>query len=124
MSSEVYDKMGGALAVKIAVDLFHDKVMRNKQIAHIFYNIDPSIHKSVQTDFITYALGGPCKEDHDAIKESYKRFVTDSHNEEEVNVLSSLLIETFEELNVSTEAINQLISIITEVRSDYLRGQK
>lgn len=55
----IYDEIGGAGAVKAAVELFYSKVMADPELAGYFDHTNMARLQSHQRAFITAALGGP-----------------------------------------------------------------
>ena len=55
----MYDEIGGATAVSVAVDEFYQRVFADPQLAGYFDGVDVHRLKGHQRAFITAALGGP-----------------------------------------------------------------
>jgi hemoglobin len=55
----IYDGIGGAAAVRAAVDDFYDRVLADQGLAPFFAQTDLPRLKAHQRSFITAAIGGP-----------------------------------------------------------------
>lgn len=55
----IYDAIGGASSVSIAVDKFYGRVLDDPQLAPFFEGVDMDRLKSHQRSFIAAAIGGP-----------------------------------------------------------------
>lgn len=55
----VFDEIGGAAAVKVAVTVFYNRVTADELLAPWFAHIDVERLKAHQRAFLTAALGGP-----------------------------------------------------------------
>ena len=56
--STLYDKLGGAAAVDLAVEKFYEKVLVDERVQHFFAQTDMEAQKKHQKAFMTYAFGG------------------------------------------------------------------
>ncbi|MBV9315731.1 MAG: group 1 truncated hemoglobin [Pseudonocardia sp.] len=55
----IYDAIGGAESVRVAVDQFYDRVLGDEALAGYFTGIDMNRLKEHQRHFIAAAIGGP-----------------------------------------------------------------
>ncbi len=55
----IYDSIGGAAAVRAAVDDFYDRVLADPELAPFFDGTDLQRLKAHQRSFIAAAIGGP-----------------------------------------------------------------
>ena len=55
----IYEKLGGADALRTAVVTFYDRVVANPELAHYFEQVDLSRLRGHQQSFLISALGGP-----------------------------------------------------------------
>jgi hemoglobin len=51
MSTTLYDKLGGAAAVDLAVEKFYDKVLADERVQHFFAHTNMERQKQHQKDF-------------------------------------------------------------------------
>jgi hemoglobin len=57
----LYDKLGGAPAVELAVDRFYERVLADDRVRHFFNGLDMARQKQHQMAFMTYAFGSPAQ---------------------------------------------------------------
>jgi hemoglobin len=55
----LYEELGGQQAIERIVDDFYKRVLADDTISHFFAHTDMEKQRRHQTDFISYALGGP-----------------------------------------------------------------
>src|SRR5262245_25951513 len=55
----IYDQIGGADAVRVAVDMFYDRVLGDPVLAPYFDGVDVRRVKAHQRAFLSAAIGGP-----------------------------------------------------------------
>jgi hemoglobin len=55
----IYEKVGGADALRTAVVTFYDKVVADPELAHYFESVDLARLRGHQQSFLISALGGP-----------------------------------------------------------------
>jgi hemoglobin len=51
MSQTLYEKLGGAVAVNLAVEKFYEKLLADERVQHLFVHIDMQKQKQHQKDF-------------------------------------------------------------------------
>jgi hemoglobin len=56
--TSIYDAIGGAEAVRVAVDQFYDRVLADPELAGYFASTDMARLKAHQRSFIAAAIGG------------------------------------------------------------------
>lgn len=55
----IYDEIGGAAAVRVAVDQFYDRVLADPRLCRYFAGVDLRRLRGHQRAFLAAALGGP-----------------------------------------------------------------
>ncbi len=115
----VYEQLGGAPAVRAAVDVFYDKVLEDQRIAHFFKNMSMTRLKAHQRAFITAITGGDQDEyaDMDAamdrLRKAHERLKITRHD---FNLVVTHLVTTLAELGVATELVEQVTPKILQLR--------
>ncbi len=71
----LFEKLGGAAAVDIAVDRFYERVLQDDRIKHFFVNTDMQKQRAHQKAFLTYAFGGTDQYDGRYMRQSHKELV-------------------------------------------------
>jgi hemoglobin len=49
----LFEKLGGAAGVDLAVDKFYERVLQDDRIKHFFANVDMTKQRQHQKDFLT-----------------------------------------------------------------------
>ncbi len=108
----LYEQIGGAAAVDLAVDKFYERVLQDDRIKHFFANVDMVKQRAHQKDFLTYAFGGTDKYDGRYMREAHKELV-ENHGltTEHFDAVAEDLMITLEELGVSEELRAQVAAI-------------
>ncbi|BAW97580.1 cyanoglobin [[Synechococcus] sp. NIES-970] len=123
MATSLYEKLGGAAAVDLAVEKFYGKVLADERVNRFFANTDMAKQKQHQKDFMTYAFGGTEKFSGRSMRAAHKDLVensglTDVHFE----AIAENLVLTLQELNVPQGLIDEVVTIVGSVqhRNDVL----
>ena len=121
--STLYDKLGGAAAVNLAVEKFYAKVLSDQRVQHFFAHINMEQQKQHQKAFMTYAFGGASHWDGRPMREAHRGLVaemglTDSH----FDAIAEDLVTTLVELEVPQALIDEVVQIVgsTAHRNDVL----
>lgn len=119
----LYEKLGGAAAVDLAVEKFYEKVLADERVQRFFAHTDMQQQKQHQKAFMTYAFGGAKHWNGRPMREAHKDLVaemglTDSH----FDAIAENLVATLVELKVSQELIDEVVQIVGSVahRNDVL----
>lgn len=113
--STIYDRIGGADAVRAAVDLFYRKVTADERINHHFETTNMARLKAHQRAMITAVAGGP--------NEYSGRSMHDAHahldiTNDEFDTVVGHLVDTLNELGVPQEEIDRLAPPVLALRTD------
>ncbi|MBE8998378.1 group 1 truncated hemoglobin [Nostoc sp. LEGE 12447] len=121
--STLYDKLGGAAAVDIAVEKFYEKVLADKRVQNFFAHTNMQQQKQHQKDFMIYAFGGAQHWNGRTMREAHKELVaemglTDSH----FNAIAEDLVATLVDMEVPQTLIDEVVQIVgsTAHRNDVL----
>lgn len=121
--ASLYEKLGGAAAVDLAVEKFYGKVLADERVNRFFVNTDMAKQKQHQKDFMTYAFGGTNRFPGRSMRSAHKELVenaglTDIH----FDAIAENLVLTLQELNVSQDLIDEVVTIVGSVqhRNDVL----
>jgi hemoglobin len=111
----IFDSIGGAPAVRVAVDKFYERVLSDPQLAHYFGGVDTDKLKSHQRAFIAAAIGGPdVYQGRDMAKAHSNLGITDS----DFDAVVRHLVATLTELRVPNEIIADIGNALAPLRSD------
>ena len=117
----IYDSIGGASAVRAAVDDFYARVLADEQLAPFFTATDLNRLKAHQRAFIAAAIGGP---------EIYSgRDMASAHAglgiaDADFDAVVGHLVETLTGLGVPEETIGQIGSVLAPLRPDIVTGKE
>ena len=118
--STLYEQIGGASAVNVAVDIFYQKVLDDPLTRHFFDDIDMLQQKRKQKAFLSFVFGGPVNYNGKDMGKAHARLVTKGLAAEHFEAVVDHLQATLEELNVDDELIDEVINIAEGVRGDIL----
>ena len=108
----LFDKLGGAAAVDLAVDKFYQRVLQDDRIKHFFADEDMVKHRAHQKAFLTYAFGGTDKYDGRYMREAHKELVEKQGlSSEHFDAVAEDLMETLKEMGVPAELLDQVAAI-------------
>ncbi|ELR99845.1 group 1 truncated hemoglobin [Gloeocapsa sp. PCC 73106] len=108
----LFDKLGGADAVDLAVDKFYERVLQDDRIKHFFEHIDMVKQRSHQKAFLTYAFGGTDTYNGRYMREAHKELVEKQGlNSEHFDAVAENLIETLKEMGVPAELIAEVAAV-------------
>jgi truncated hemoglobin YjbI len=113
----LYDQLGGAPTVEIAVDKFYMRVLSDDQLAEFFEGVNMTKLKQHQKNFITLALGGPNEYKGKDMRKAHEHLkVSDKHFDLVVGHLVAVLIE----LGVSKAQLEIIGKVVESTRKDVL----
>lgn len=111
----IYDSIGGAPAVRAAVDDFYAHVLADQQLAPFFTGTDMQRLKGHQRAFIAAAIGGP---------EIFSgRDMASAHaglgiSDADFDAVVGHLVDTLSGLGVPEETIGQIGGVLAPLRGD------
>ncbi|MBE8971020.1 group 1 truncated hemoglobin [Nostocales cyanobacterium LEGE 12452] len=121
--STLYDKLGGAAAVDLAVEKFYEKVLADERVRDFFAHTNMQQQKQHQKDFMIYAFGGAQHWNGRTMRDAHKELVaemglTDIH----FNAIAEDLVATLVEMEVPQNLIDEVVQIVgsTTHRNDVL----
>ncbi|WP_017304714.1 group I truncated hemoglobin [Spirulina subsalsa] len=108
----LYEKLGGADAVNLAVDKFYERVLQDDRIKHFFADVDMVKQRAHQKAFLTYAFGGTDQYDGRYMREAHKKLV-EKHglSSEHFDAVAEDLMATLQEMGVSEELMAEVAAV-------------
>jgi hemoglobin len=108
----LFDKLGGEVAIDLAVDKFYERVLQDDRIKHFFANIDMVKQRKHQKAFLTYAFGGTTRYNGRYMREAHKELV-EKHglSGEHFDAVTENLMKTLKELGVPEELLAEVAAI-------------
>ncbi|RUT03287.1 group 1 truncated hemoglobin [Dulcicalothrix desertica PCC 7102] len=108
----LFEKLGGAAAVDLAVDKFYERVLQDDRIKHFFANVNMVKQRAHQKAFLTYAFGGTDKYDGRYMREAHKELVEkEGLNSEHFDAVAEDLMETLKEMGVSQDLLAEVAEV-------------
>lgn len=111
----VYDRIGGADAVRAAVDLFYKKVLADERVNHHFEGVNLARLKAHQRAMITAVAGGPNTYSGASMRDAHKHLAITNG---EFDTVVGHLVTTLQELGVPQEEIDRLAPPVLGLRED------
>src|SRR5215471_15761318 len=116
----IYESIGGADSVRVAVDDFYVRVLGDPSLAPYFTDTDMAHLKAHQRAFITAALGGP--QEYDGMS------MADAHNGREITpeafaAVVGHLVATLESLGVDDETIGTIGGALAPLEPEIVAHQ-
>ncbi len=100
----LFEKLGGAEAVDLAVDKFYTRVLADDRVKHFFVNTDMEKQREHQKAFLTYAFGGSGQYNGRYMREAHKEMVANQGLVgKHFDAIAEDLLATLEEMGVSEE---------------------
>ncbi|OKH40530.1 hypothetical protein NIES2119_02655 [[Phormidium ambiguum] IAM M-71] len=108
----LFEKLGGAAAVDLAVDKFYQRVLQDDRIKHFFADVDMVKQRAHQKAFLTYAFGGTDKYDGRYMREAHKELVEKQGlNSEHFDAVAEDLMETLKEMGVPEDLLAEVAAV-------------
>jgi hemoglobin len=119
-NASLFEQLGGAAAVDIAVDIFYRKVLADYRIYRFFDNVDMAQQAAKQKAFLTMAFGGPNNYSGQDMRNAHARLVKMGLDNSHFDAVMENLTATLQELNVPENLIAQVAALAETTRSDVL----
>jgi chemotaxis signal transduction protein/truncated hemoglobin YjbI len=119
----LFERIGGAVAVEAAVDLFYEKVMSDESLVGFFEGVDMSRQRKMLNDFMSMALGGPNQYGGKALRAAHARLVNEQGlGNEHFDAVAGHLEATLRDLTVPDDIITEALTTVGGTRGDVLGG--
>ena len=116
----LYKRLGGAPAIKAAVDVFYGKVLADDRIRHFFDGVDMERQRAKQRGCLTMVPGGPHGYTGQNMRDGHRHLVAQGLDDSHVDAVIELLGATLKELGVSDADILGVATLANSVRDDVL----
>ncbi|WP_427162414.1 group I truncated hemoglobin [Aliinostoc sp. HNIBRCY26] len=108
----LFEKLGGAAAVDLAVDKFYERVLQDDRIKHFFADVDMVTQRAHQKAFLTYAFGGTDEYNGRYMRKAHQDLVEKQGlSSEHFDAVAEDLMETLKEMGVSQELIAEVAAV-------------
>ena len=121
----LFEKLGGAEAVDIAVDRFYERVLQDDRIKHFFASTDMKKQREHQKAFLTYAFGGTDKYSGAQMREAHIDLVENQGlNSDHFDAVAEDLMITLKEMGVSDDLLAEVAAVAAapQHKKDVLNG--
>jgi hemoglobin len=121
--STLYEKLGGAASVDLAVEKFYAMVLADERVKHFFAHLDMEQQKRHMKGFMTYAFGGAPHWDGRPMRDAHKELVAKMGlAERHFDAIAENLVATLVELDVPQALIDEVVQIVGSInhRNDVL----
>lgn len=120
MSESLYEQLGGAAAVDVAVDIFYKKVLADSTLSPFFEGVSMQDQRDKQKAFLTVAFGGPYKYKGKDLTSAHARAVAMGMKDRHVDAVLNHLMKTLQELKVSGYLVVEIMKIAESTRNAVL----
>ena len=118
--TSLYERLGGAPAINVAVNVFYGKVLADPRISHFFEGVDMKRQANKQKAFLAMVTGGPTNYTGKHMREGHAHLVARGLNDSHVDAVIENLAATLRELGVSEADIAEVGAVANSVRDDVL----
>jgi hemoglobin len=116
----LYEKLGGAPAIEVAVDNFYNRVLADDRVAEFFDGVDMKRQIGKQRAFLAMVTGGPLKYTGLTMKKGHAELVKRGLNDSHVDAIIELLGATLLEMGANEADVREVASIAEGARDDVL----
>lgn len=120
MSTSLYERMGGQVAVLAAVQIFYKRVLDDALTRDFFAGLDMDQQIKKQVAFMTWAFGGPAEYRGRDLRTAHAALVKRGLNRTHFEAVAGHLRATLQELGVEESLIAESLSIVGGTRAEVL----
>ena len=114
----LYESIGGAETLELAVEKFYEKVLADHDLAPFFKGTNMRRMKAMQKGFLAMAMGGPVLYSGRDLHTAHSRLLAAGLKEEHVDRVGGLLLETVKELGATEDQMTPITSMIEAAKTD------
>lgn len=118
--SSLFEQIGGAEAMGVAVEHFYRRVLADERISHFFEDVDMERQAAKQRAFLTMVCGGPSSYSGKDMRAGHAHLVKQGLNDMHFDAVLEHLRGTLEGLGVAVPLVDQVIGIAESARADVL----
>ena len=123
--SALYDDIGGAPAVRAALDAFYARVLADAMLSPFFLGVDVGRLKKIQEGFFAMALGGPQAYPGRTLRDAHARTRHRGANDEVFDHFTAVFKGVLVDLGVPDGKIVEMLAVFEGARGQVLnRRQK
>ena len=114
-SASIYDRLGGAEAIKATVEKFYQRVLDDPQLQPFFANADMDSLKAQQVRFFTQALGGPAEYKGRSMKEAHAPLAIEQRH---FDLVAGHLMAALVSLSVPKLLMDEVVAVVAPLASE------
>lgn len=118
--NNLYERLGGEVAVNAAVDIFYRYVLSDDRINYWFDSVDMERQAAKQKAFMTMAFGGPHAYTGLDMRAAHKSLVERGLNDTHFDAVAENLSKALNDLNVPQADIDDVLALVETTRADVL----
>jgi two-component system chemotaxis sensor kinase CheA len=122
-AGSLYERLGGAPAIKAAVEAFYRRVLADQSLKPFFADVNMDYLKTKQASFFVKALGGPDEYDGMDLRSAHQHLVAQGLKDAHFDAVAGHLQGALEELGVPADLSAEVISLVATTRGEVLGGQ-
>jgi hemoglobin len=120
MAGDLYQRIGGDLAVMASVRIFHDKLVRDPSVAAFFDGVDLAAQAHAHMAFLAMAFGGPRTPGGRDLDGAHQRLVRDGLSDVHFDTVVEHMIDTLRELGVGEGLCAEVRGVLEQTREQVL----
>ncbi len=116
----LYERMGGADAVKATITLMYEKVLSDPLLMPFFQNVNVDHIRTHHTAFVTMAFGWPTHYTVMSLRKAHQHLAAHGLSDAHFDKMAQHLISAMERLSVPPGFIEEAVHIVETTRSSIL----
>lgn len=120
MTTSLYERLGGQVAVLAAVQIFYKRVLEDELTGSYFAKLDMDQQIKKQVAFMTWAFGGPSEYKGRDLRTAHAPLVKQGLGDSHFDAVAKHLRATLEELGVEEALIVEALTTVGGTRAEVL----
>ena len=120
MNPTLFEKIGGKEIVEKASHYLYVNILSDDRINHFFEDIDIEKQKRKMSAFLTYIFGGPSLYLGKDMRRAHRNAVASGLGDGHVDAMMECVRKALNELDIDSDAIDEVIQTIEKHRDDVL----
>jgi len=116
----LYERLGGADAMRAAVEIFYKKMLVDERVNHFFDHTNMPQQIARQRGFLTMVTGGPNHYSGKNMRDAHAPLIEKGLNDTHVDIVIEHLGSTLQELGANDDDIAEVAALANSVRDDVL----
>ena len=116
----LYEQLGGAEAVQMAVQRFYRKVLADERLAPFFDDVDLERQIAKQTAFLSMAFGGPHSYSGRDLSCAHAHLLCRGLDDVHIDAVIEHLRDTLKELGVRADLVEEVATLCDSLRDHVL----